>query len=200
MIRDTESGLLLTARQLVGRIASASHVWVGAQHDNPEHSALQLWLLHSLAELRPQGSLLLEMLTSDQQARIDTLRSDIGHSLRPEDLPTAMHWQERWAWSLYGPLMRFALAQPYPLLAAGFVDEIDDQGIQSLAQGLLAAPVPALLFADARLARKDPSIARHLPGLDGARRPVVLILARTGEDVHPQSADYVWFTAALSVD
>ncbi|VVN85438.1 hypothetical protein PS718_01461 [Pseudomonas fluorescens] len=114
-IRDLHSGQALTAQQLLTRLAEPDRVIVGEQHDNADHHAAQLWLLQSLGELRPQGSLLLEMLTPDQQAKVTAVRQSASS---PSDLPGALAWQEGWDWNLYGPIVRFALAQPYPLLAA----------------------------------------------------------------------------------
>ncbi|VVP13190.1 ChaN family lipoprotein [Pseudomonas fluorescens] len=114
-IRDLHSGQVLTAQQLLTRLAEPDRVIVGEQHDNADHHAAQLWLLQSLGELRPQGSLLLEMLTPDQQAKVTAVRQSASS---PSDLPGALAWQEDWDWNLYGPIVRFALAQPYPLLAA----------------------------------------------------------------------------------
>ena len=114
-IRDLHSGQVLTAQQLLARLAEPDRVIVGEQHDNADHHAAQLWLLRSLGELRPQGSLLLEMLTPDQQAKVTAVRQSASP---PSDLPGALAWQEGWDWNLYGPIVRFALTQPYPLLAA----------------------------------------------------------------------------------
>ncbi|WP_095133123.1 ChaN family lipoprotein [Pseudomonas sp. Irchel s3h14] len=114
-IRDLRSGQTLTAEELVAQLGTTSRLIVGEQHDNRDHHELQLWLLQSLGERRAQGSLLLEMLTPDQQPRVD----DVRHaSTPPADLPSALAWQSGWDWNLYGPIVRFALTQPYPLLAA----------------------------------------------------------------------------------
>lgn len=120
-IRDLRSGEHLTAQQLLARLSSPSQVIVGEQHDNADHHALQLWLLQNLEKARPQGSLLLEMLTPDQQSRVD----DVRHaSTPPADLPAALAWQDGWDWNLYGPIVRFALTQSWPLLAAN-LDNIE---------------------------------------------------------------------------
>lgn len=114
-IRDLRSGQTLTGEELVERLEKSSRLIVGEQHDNRDHHALQVWLLQSLGERRAQGSLLLEMLTPDQQLRVD----DVRHASTPStDLPGALAWQSGWDWNLYGPIVRFALTQPYPLLAA----------------------------------------------------------------------------------
>ncbi len=114
-IRDLHSGQTLTAQQLLSRLAEPQRVIIGEQHDNADHHAAQLWLLKSLGKRRPQGSLLLEMLTPDQQPKIDAQRQSASPSA---DLPRALAWQDGWDWNLYGPIVRFALTQPYPLLAA----------------------------------------------------------------------------------
>ncbi|WLG44152.1 ChaN family lipoprotein [Pseudomonas sp. FP1740] len=114
-IRDLRSGQTLTAQELLARLSEPSRLIVGEQHDNRDHHQLQLWLLQALGERRPQGSLLLEMLTPAQQQRVD----DVRHaSPLPNDLSGALAWQPGWDWNLYGPIVRFALTQPYPLLAA----------------------------------------------------------------------------------
>lgn len=114
-IRDLRSGQVLTAQQLLTRLAEPEQLIIGEQHDNADHHAVQLWVLRSLGEQRPQDSLLLEMLTPDQQPRIDQVHQSITP---PADLPGALAWQDGWDWNLYGPIVRFALTQPYPLLAA----------------------------------------------------------------------------------
>lgn len=114
-ILDLRSGQTLTAQELLARLAEPSRLIVGEQHDNRDHHQLQLWLLQALGERRPQGSLLLEMLTPAQQQRVDDVRHT---SPLPTDLSGALAWQPGWDWNLYGPIVRFALTQPYPLLAA----------------------------------------------------------------------------------
>ncbi|WP_044874106.1 ChaN family lipoprotein [Pseudomonas sp. LFM046] len=114
VIRDLRSGEQLTPEQLVERLAAEPRVLVGEQHDNPDHHALQLWLLEALEARREQGSLLLEMLDPVQQPRVDVARK----GPLPPDLPEALAWQKNWDWALYGPIVRHALEQPYPLLAA----------------------------------------------------------------------------------
>jgi len=117
-IHDLRSGQQLTPEQLVDRLAEAPRLLVGERHDNPDHHALQLWLLRALETRREQGSLLLEMLTPDQQERVDAVRDKIAAGQDPGDLPQALSWRKGWDWALYGPLVRHALARPYPLLAA----------------------------------------------------------------------------------
>ena len=118
VIRDLRTGERLTPEQLVERLAGAERLLIGEQHDNPDHHALQLWLLQALGQQRAPGSLLLEMLEPGQQARVDAVRGAVVQGDWPADLPQALAWQPGWDWQLYGGLLRHALAQPEPLLAA----------------------------------------------------------------------------------
>lgn len=128
VIHDLRSGGSLSPAALVDRLAQASLVLVGEQHDNPDHHALELWLLQALSARREQGSLLLEMLQPEQQARVDALKGLFASGHSAEALPERLAWRKGWDWSLYGPLVRYALAQPYPLLAAN----LDPQEIRRL--------------------------------------------------------------------
>jgi len=244
-IQDLRSGKLLTPEELVVRLSQAARVIVGEQHDHPEHHALQLWLLRAMATQRAQGSLLLEMLTPDQQPRVDSLRQYQATQGLPDDLPGALAWSSGWDWALYGPIVRYALLQPYPLLAAnldssevrdiyrqapalsgersnaasvrnellrqvrdshcGLLPEsqmpamlaVQQQRDRRMAERLLAAPTPALLFAGAFHGRKDVGVPLHLQDLDASDGTVVLMLAQKGTQVPPQSADYVWYSTRL---
>ena len=118
LIIDLRSGASLTPAQLVEQLAAAPRVLVGEQHDNPDHHRLQLWLLQALAAQRPQGSLLLEMLTPDQQDRVIAAHAATQDGQAPADLPRVLAWQKTWDWGLYGPIVHYALTQPYPLQAA----------------------------------------------------------------------------------
>ncbi|MFL1528220.1 ChaN family lipoprotein [Pseudomonas sp. O230] len=240
-IRDLHSGQTLTAQELLARLAKPSRLIVGEQHDNRDHHELQRWLLQALGEQRPQGSLLLEMLTPDQQLRVEDLRHA---STPPADLPGALAWQQGWDWNLYGPIVRFALTQPYPLLAANLdtvevrafyarpptlsgtrsnatpvKDEllaqisdshcgllpqsqmpamlaVQQQRDRRMAERLLAAPTPSLLFAGAYHARKDVGVPIHVLDLGAPEAPMVLMLAQQGGEVTVAMADYVWYTPA----
>ncbi len=240
-IRDLRTGEVLTPEQLVARLAAQPRVLVGEQHDNPDHHALQLWLLQAVESRREQGSLLLEMLDPEQQAKVDAVRRGPMPSL-----PQALAWQKNWNWELYGPIVRYALTQPYPLLAAnldrseikriykerpvlqgklsttesvreplleqirdshcGMLPEsqmpamlsVQQQRDRRMAERLLAAPPPAMLFAGAFHVRRDLGVPLHLADLGKADGNAVLILSEVGKPVEQGAADYVWYTAAIA--
>lgn len=241
-IRDLHNGQAVTPQVLVERLARAPRVVVGERHDNPDHHALQRWLLQALADRRAQGSLLLEMLTPAQQPRVDSVRQ---LPTLPKDLPGALAWSPGWDWNFYGPIVEFALAQRYPLLAAnldaaeiqrfyrqapglvgtrsnavtvrnalleqireshcGLLPEsqmppmlaVQQQRDRRMAERLLQAPTPALLFAGAWHGRKDVGMPLHALDLGASEAPVVLMLAEEGSDVTSAMADYVWYTPAM---
>ena len=115
--QDTATGDWLTAAELVQRLAAADRVLLGEQHDNDDHHRLQLWLLQRLQELRPQASLLLEMLTPSQQPAVDSLQNgDI--EAQPEQLAEQLHWSTGWDWNSYGPIVTWALETDVNLRAA----------------------------------------------------------------------------------
>ncbi|WP_342625145.1 ChaN family lipoprotein [Pseudomonas alkylphenolica] len=118
VIRELASGRTLTPQELVKRLAAAPRVLVGEQHDNPDHHALQLWLLRELAGQRPQGSLLMEMLNPDQQDKVNAAQAATRAGQPPSDAFQALAWQANWDWGVYGALVTYALRQPYPLLSA----------------------------------------------------------------------------------
>lgn len=118
LIKDLRSGEILTSTELVERLSAASQVLVGEQHDNPDHHALELWLLQAMASQREQGSVLLEMLTSSQQNAVDHAQKVLRAGQPVADLTQQLDWQKGWDWSMYGPIVRYALAQPASVLAA----------------------------------------------------------------------------------
>lgn len=243
-IRDLRNGQTLSPRELVTRLAEPSRLIIGEQHDNLDHHQLQLWLLQQLNERRKQGSLLLEMLTPNQQVLVDNVRHA---GSPPADLPAALAWQSGWDWHLYGPIVRYALTQPYPLLAANLdfaemravyarppslsgarsnaatlraalLAQIGDshcgllpaaqmpamlavqqQRDRRMAEQLLKAPAPSVLFAGAYHARKDVGVPVHLLDLSEDAAPTVLMLAQQGSEVTTAMADFVWLTPATPV-
>ncbi|MDY0250056.1 MAG: ChaN family lipoprotein [Pseudomonas sp.] len=116
-IIDLRSGVQMTVTQLLAELADASVVLLGEKHDNPDHHALQLWLLQSLEARRAQGSVVMEMLTVDQQATVSQVQSVVRKGVQPADVPLALNWHKGWDWQQYAGVVSHVLAQPYPLLA-----------------------------------------------------------------------------------
>lgn len=168
-IIDLRSGTHLTPEQLVTRLATAPRVLVGEQHDNPDHHALQLWLLGALEARRPQGSLLLEMLAASQQPQVDDVKQQLREGLQIADLPKALEWSNGWPWALYGPIVHHGLAQDYGLRAAN-LDRAEILTIyreQPVLQGKAstAAAVQEPLLAQIRESHCDKLPISQLPAM-----------------------------------
>lgn len=192
-IVDLRSGKPLTPDELLDELEHADRLLVGERHDNADHHALQLWLLEALAQRREQGSLLMEMLNPEQQPKVEAAKAAIAEGAAPADLPAALEWQKGWTWSLYGPLVEYALAQPFPLLHAN----LDGAEISTIYRekpevtGLpAAAKVQDKLFAQIRDSHCDMLPESQMPAmlavqqqrdrrmaerLDEAPKPAVLL-------------------------
>ncbi|WP_336818739.1 ChaN family lipoprotein [Cedecea sp. MMO-103] len=119
-IIDLQSGKTLTERQLLAKLASAQRLIVGEKHDNAEHHQIELWLLQNLPKERPQGSVLLEMLTASQQPRVTQVKAWLKEEpqVRDSRIQELLHWQKGWPWEMYGGVVTEALRAPSPLLNA----------------------------------------------------------------------------------
>lgn len=55
---------------------------VGEKHDNQYHHEIEYWLMTQLPNKRPQGAVLLEMLTPDQQNLVDNTKNvTLAHNI-----------------------------------------------------------------------------------------------------------------------
>ncbi|CCG87803.1 putative iron-regulated protein [Erwinia piriflorinigrans CFBP 5888] len=119
-IIDLHSGQMLTDRQLLVKLASAPRLIVGEKHDNAEHHQIELWLIQNLSLERPQGSVLLEMLTASQQPRVTQVKNWLKEDplVRDSRIQERLSWQKGWPWAMYGGVVSGVLRASYPLLNA----------------------------------------------------------------------------------
>ncbi|MBI6529858.1 ChaN family lipoprotein [Proteus vulgaris] len=119
-IIDTQTGQSITADTLLTRLASQPRVIIGEKHDNAYHHDIEYWLMTELPKKRPQGTVLLEMLTPSQQSLVDSTKKRYSGSeyLRDERLMAALKWNSGWPWKWYGNIVKAGLSADYPLLAA----------------------------------------------------------------------------------
>lgn len=120
VIKDLRSGETLTPPQLLARLSSQPRVIVGEKHDNPAHHQIEGWLVENLPKQRPQGSVLMEMLTPSQQASVDSLKQRLNTQpdITPAQVAEKLKWQKGWDWSMYSQVVMPAIKAPYPLLSA----------------------------------------------------------------------------------
>ena len=119
-IVDLRSGQRLSAEQLLSQLAAAPRLIIGEQHDQLSHHQIEQWLVQQLQGQRPQGSVLLEMLNPDQQARVDKLKPwlETDPVVRPEHVTEMLAWQPSWKWEQYGELVMTVMRAPYPVWSA----------------------------------------------------------------------------------
>ncbi|WP_446030481.1 ChaN family lipoprotein [Lelliottia amnigena] len=119
-IKEAASGTVMTPAQLITTLASAPIVIVGEEHTNVRHHQIEQWLLQNLNQSRAQGSVLMEMIDSDQQISVNRLKAEnlAGATISPTRAAEAMRWKSGWPWDLYRDVVMTALKGPYPLLAA----------------------------------------------------------------------------------
>lgn len=141
-IVDLRSGQRVTAEQLLVQLAGAPRVIIGEQHDQLSHHQIEQWLVQQLQAQRPQGSVLLEMLNPDQQAKVDKVKPWLQTDpvVRPEHVAELLAWQRNWKWEQYGDLVMTVMRAPYPVWSANldrseikqlFVDKPAVQGKHS---------------------------------------------------------------------
>lgn len=243
-IYATDSARALTPEQLVAELSRHQRVIVGEEHTNGDHHLIEQWLVEKLSAARPQGSVLMEMITPDQQPAVTEVQQALqsGTPLRAGAVAHRINWQTGWPWLQYRGVVMSAITRPAPLLAAnlnraevsqfwqqprlpdgkrsgtaevrntistlitvmhgGEIEPeqltpmlaIQQQRDRRMAQSLLTATPPALLFAGGIHAAKNLGVPLHVGDLDPAADVVVLMLVRGGERVSPAVADYVWTT------
>lgn len=119
-IKDLHTGETLTPQELLVRLAKQPRVIVGEKHDNPTHHQIEAWLVENLPAQRPQGSVLMEMLTPSQQSAVESTKQLMQSQpdLSAARVAELLKWQKGWDWSMYGQVVMPAIKAPYPLLAA----------------------------------------------------------------------------------
>lgn len=167
-VLHTASGEWLEAQELIDRLAGVSHLVVGEKHDNPDHHALQLWLLEQLHARRPQGALVMEMIGPEQQERVSELQG--GPLPTDPQLAAQLSWGPGWDWSDYGPLVRWGLSYPRKLLAANLSR---DEMLEIYRQ---PSPLEAVYGQEAQATLARVMDEAHCHKLPQARLPAMLAI------------------------
>jgi uncharacterized iron-regulated protein len=98
--------------------AQARFVILGERHDNPDHHALQAWVVRAMTATGRTPAVAFEMIDQGQAPALAAYLND-----RPNDadgLGPAVKWEERgWPdWASYRPIAEAALDAGLPILAA----------------------------------------------------------------------------------
>jgi uncharacterized iron-regulated protein len=112
-----ETGAPIARHEALARLVRADVLVLGETHGNPDHHTLQLEVLKALVEDGVRPTVAFEIFDLDDQARIDEIVR--GPSPRADALAEAVGMSARgWDWPAYRPLVRFALDEGLPIVAA----------------------------------------------------------------------------------
>lgn len=124
-IIDLHSAEQITPRALLTAISNKPMVIVGEKHDNPSHHLIEQWLLEQLATIRPQGSVILEMVTTDQEDAVKGVKVGLKDSpyVRERRIQELLAWNTGWPWPLYRGVIMSSLQADYPVLAGNISED-----------------------------------------------------------------------------
>lgn len=114
---DLANGQHLDEAAFVARAADARRLLLGERHDLAGDHAAQRWLLQALQRRRPQGSLVLEMIASERQPRLQRVQRWLakGNQAEGARLQELLEWDTHWPWAAYGGLVQDAADAGTPL-------------------------------------------------------------------------------------
>ncbi|MBM9915908.1 MULTISPECIES: ChaN family lipoprotein [Stenotrophomonas] len=158
---DLASGTALDPAAFVQRVAAAERVLLGERHDIDADHEAERWLLQALHQKRPQGALVLEMIASERQPRLQRVQRwlDKGNRVESQRLAELLDWDPRWPWTRYG----------------GLVQIVTDSGIRLQGSNLSRAEVNTLLAS-------SPEVV--FPA-DGARQRLSAVVLAQHADAAP---------------
>lgn len=144
---EPATGKWRSPQAVIDAALGAGIVMLGETHDNPDHHALQAWVVRELAAAGRRPVLALEMADTDHQATIDR---NIGD---PAGLGAALDWEKRgWPdWALYRPIVEAALAARGEIKAANLPQDLT----RRIAKGEQGADVDGRFGLDQPLAPAD---------------------------------------------
>lgn len=124
-IIDLNTSDQITPRALLKAISNKPMVIVGEKHDNPSHHLIEQWLLEQLASIRPQGSVILEMITTDQEEAVKTIEAGLKDNpyIRERRIQELLAWNTGWPWPLYRTMIISSLQADYPVLAGNISED-----------------------------------------------------------------------------
>lgn len=107
---------------VVARALAAKFVLLGEIHDDAEHHRLQALILQQLIKGGRHPALVMEQFDTNQQAAIDAILSD-GKPLDLQLMALSELMRKSWDWPVYEPIVRTAVQNGLPLVAANLSRE-----------------------------------------------------------------------------
>ena len=106
-IYETETGASLSRQQLLDRLTDVRVLYVGEQHTNPAHHAIQLEMIEALAQSTPDLCIGMEMFDRTYQQVLDDW---VAGKLDETQFLQRTHWYANWGfgYNLYRDILNFA--------------------------------------------------------------------------------------------
>lgn len=106
-------------QQLVADLMQADIVLLGEQHDICTHHAAEYKLLQQTKEHLKNGTVVMEMLDSDQQKAVQDVQKWLlqGGNTTLRRLPQKIEWNSAWHWDGYGHIVHHIIRSSTLLLA-----------------------------------------------------------------------------------
>ncbi|VEI48256.1 putative iron-regulated lipoprotein [Actinobacillus equuli] len=118
-IVDLKTQQPIRLSELLQKLPAYSYVLIGEEHNQPVHHQIETYLVQKLAQKRPLAAVILEMLSVDQQAKINQLQQQT--TLLAEEVPAQIGWKH-WDWHQYQDLIISRLSSTIPLIAANLTE------------------------------------------------------------------------------
>jgi uncharacterized iron-regulated protein len=132
---DAKSGQPLDDAAFDARLREARVLYVGEEHPNPHHHAVEIAVLERVYQIDPSLALGMEMLPKTFQPVVDRY---LGGALDERAFLSAVDWEKTWGypWGFYAPLVRFCRDHHLPLIALnaprGLAHAVAQKGLQGL--------------------------------------------------------------------
>jgi len=164
-VYDTAKGAFTDFETMMASLVWSDVVLVGEQHDDPNTHRLELAVLEGLARRNRSVIVSMEMFERDVQEPLDHFQ--MGHLTEDEFLKASRPWP-RYATD-YKPLVDFALARNWPIVAANvprpIAAEVAKSGLDVLASK--TGDDRQLFARDLSCATSDPYFGRFVDAMGG---------------------------------
>jgi uncharacterized iron-regulated protein len=134
-IVDLSAGKVISFEEMITRISSKDLIFVGENHDNPDHHLIQVQILQAVADRSSSLTLGMEFFQEQQQPALDRY---IQGETKEAQFLRAVDWKKSWGYDyhFYRPLMLLARERRYRVLAINapnsIVRKVARSGLRSL--------------------------------------------------------------------
>lgn len=107
----------ISPQALAAQLAQNRYVLLGEVHDNPDHHALQAWIIRKLVERGRKPAVVMEQISRDKAEKLAAFLA--GDEVSATKLGPALDWHKSgWPkWTIYQPIAEIALQAGLPIRA-----------------------------------------------------------------------------------